>query len=234
MLSMEERLAQLERRVLSLEGRVYHAGALARAVRQVVERWPGPFTAHQIRDTVYDLQPGLRPVTEHDQVALLLCRMEKAGQVVCTERGAGPNPNIYVRAECPPSEGGKRGAKFGHRRDYESGFRGIVRVAMDELPEEWTILDLRDWVAKRLPETQVPYGSWSSTLYKLTQQEELVVVRGGRKNGAGLKVYKRGPRRIGVTGQELTELESAWKEFRAQIETEPLPDFETPLERGVA
>ncbi len=101
---------------------------------------------------------------------------------------------------------------------------------MEELPAEWTILDLRRWVAEKAPSARVPYGSWSSTLYKMTQQRELRVVRGGGR-GPALKVYARGDRRIGPTGEEIRELEAAWREFRAQIET-PDGEFMSAIKRG--
>jgi hypothetical protein len=225
-----KRLALLERRVLSLEGKVYHNGAVARAVREVVSKWPGPFTANQIREAVYELQPDLRPPRELNQVHVIVGRMEKAGEVICVTRGAGPTPNIYERASCPPARAGKSGSRLGVKAGNESGFRSIVRGALEELPAEFTVADLRAWMSKRCPEARIPYGSWSSTLYKMQKQKELIVVRNAGCS-IGLKVYGRGPRRISSTGAELRELEESWREFRAQIKI-PDAEMETPLQRG--
>jgi len=228
------RLAALERRVLSLEGRIYHNGGLSSGVRRVVGSWPGPFTAELIRRAVYELHPELKPVTEEHQVSCLLTRMEKAGEIICTSRGAGPTPNIYIRASRPPASAGRSGGKFGTRHDGESGFRGIVRQAMDDLPKAFTLIELRAWVAKHAPSAVVPDGTWSSTLYKMTQQQELVVISPQSKvdgHRRRVKVYGRGPRRIGLTGDEIGELEAAWKAFRAENPVKSAESL-TPLERG--
>ena len=228
-----EKLQNLERRIVSLEGVIHKRGGLASAVRRVVEMWPGPFTATQIRDAVYETTPDLRPVVENYQVEATVRKMEKQSLILCTMRGAGPNPNIYEINPSPPASACKSGMKWNAHRDNESGFRGIVRAALDELPAQWTIEDLRKWVGEKLPNTTIPYGSWSSTLYKMTQQEELTVVRGGgRGKGSTLKVFIRGPRQIAATGQEVRELEASWKEFRASLNIQPPPEMLSGLERA--
>jgi hypothetical protein len=226
-----KRLAELERRVLSLEGKIYHSGAMARAVREVVSKWPGPFTAMQIRDAVYELQPDLKPPRELNQVHVIVGRMEKAGQIVCTFRGAGPTPNIYKRVTCPPAKAGVAGARFGRKDGNESGFSGIMRAALEDLPMEFTIEDLKKWVGEKLPSAKIPAGTWSSTLFKMQTRRELVVLRNGGRSRLGLKVFGRGPRRISPTGDEVRQLEEAWKEFRKSVVI-PDADFKTVLQRN--
>ena len=225
-MNLEERLAELERRIVAIEGYMWKRGGLGKAVREMVDKWPGPFTAKQITAAVYEVHPELRPAKEYGQVSTIMQRLVKQQLITETFRGAGPNPNIYERNTNPPLGAGVKGMKTNTHRDNESGFRGIVRSALDELPAEWTINELRAWVALKAPDAVIPYGSWSSTLYKLTQSKELVVVRGGgRGRGSALKVYGRGPRRITPSGEELRDLEKSWQDFRATIKTEPVADM---------
>lgn len=233
--TLEERIGHLERRIVALEGKMFHSGGLGAAVRRVVAAWPGPFTSNMIRDAVYETRPELVPVTEQHQVCTIINRMEKQNLILCTQRGAGPTPNIYERVTNPPAGSTKCGAKMGQRHGNESGFRTIIRTALADLPEEFTIQDLRDWVAKHLPDAKIPYGSWTSTLYKMCAQQELRVVRGGRRSGgSGLKVYGRGPRRVAPSGEELRDLEAAWAQFRAENPAPERPgdDYLTPQQRG--
>ncbi len=137
-----KQVEELERRLVALECYVYKKGGLARAVREVISKWPGPFTADLIRTAVYELNPNLQPLTPErysHEVSSIICRLERAGQVIRTAQGTGPLPNIWIRSECPPEQAGKRGSRFGRKDEYESGFRGMVRQAMESLPEVWTI-----------------------------------------------------------------------------------------------
>lgn len=221
------RIDRLERRVLSLEGATFKRGALARAVRHVIAKWPGPFTAQQIRDAVYEFFPEVKPVEEHHQIEVLIQRMDKQGQITRTFEGRGPSANIYVfNPEVAPA---RKGNKRGCHAANESGFRNIVRRALEDLPEQWRLEDLRRWVDANLPDARIPYGSWTSTLYKLTQAGELEVR--GHRHYEGGKVYSRGPKRVMPSGAELSDLDKAWTDFRSNIKAE-LPELLPGLKRA--
>lgn len=210
-----QRIATLEERVLTLESVSHKSSARANAVNTLVAGWPGPFTAQQIHAAVNERWPELRaPI---NAIGVKLSRMEKQGIIIRTFQGRGPHANIYVRSEEPAAQAGRPGSRRGRRDAYESGIRAVIREAIDDLPAEFTQPEVRAWVAAHRPALVVPEGSYSSTLYKLTQLKELVVVRGGRRS-RGLKFYARGPVRVAPNGDEVRELETAWREFRAGIE----------------
>ena len=223
--SLEKQVADLAARLRSVEGLVMKTKALKVAMMEIIERWPGPFTLQQVRDTLYELHPDLKPIEEHHTLESKLGRLEKQGVIICTFRGQGPQPNIYRRAQHPPSDAGRRGAKMGSKRDYESGFRSVVRSALEDLTGRFTLIDLKSWVAKHAPDLRVPEGSWSSTLYKLVQLGELKVVRYAHR-GKTLKEYERTEKRVSPSGEELRDLEKAWLDFRASLGIQASPDLE--------
>lgn len=230
----EEKFARLERRVLAIEGKLFHAGHLSMAVRTAVEAQDGEFTSSQIRDVVYLRHPHLKPEEDQGQVAVVLRRLELAGQVVCVEKGRGPKPNVYLRGKGsmrPVRAGSKRGQKHGH----ESGFRSVVRAALSsgKLPDPFTVRDLRDWCAEHSPEVRVPYGTWSSTLYKLEQSGELVALqeRVPSRQFGSLKAFRVGPVRVAPSGDVPTEKEADWASLRESMGIK-LPEMLTPNERG--
>jgi len=227
--TLTEQVSLLSRRMLALEAIVMKRGGLAAVVRKVVNSWPGPFTANQIRDAVYEFFPDHKPVEEHHQVGVIIQRMERQLQIIRTFAGRGPQANIYERVLNPPKAAGHGGNKLGVHAKNESGFRNIVRAALNELPEEWRLPDLREWVGKKMPEARIPYGSWTSTLYKLTQSGELKVR--GHRHFEGGKIYSRGEKIVLPSGDELKDLELAWAEFRKQMGSVEIEEPATSLGR---
>lgn len=78
-------------------------------------------------------------------------------------------------------------------------------------------------VIGQFPCTEIPYGSWSSTLYKLQQAGELAVHTANKNTSIKRKLYGRGARRVLPTGEEMREIaaaEKAWREFRAGLKVE--------------
>jgi hypothetical protein len=224
------RIEALDARVLALEIQCRKSSGLSNAINAIVAKWPGPFTAQQIRDAIIELYPGLIRMEQRSSVEGKIGRMCKAGIAVCLFQGSGPHPSIYERAAHPPPGAGRPGARLGARHNYESGFRAMVREALPELPERFTLLDLQKWIGTRYPEARIPEGSWSSTLRKLTDLGELKVVKFGHR-GKSLKVYTRTSKRVAPSGAELTAVQDAWREFRSTIKTE-VPEFLSGLDRA--
>ena len=227
-----ERIAALEARVLSLEGAVFKTRGLTIALQEIVSRWPGPFTAAQVREVLYSRHPELKPMEATHTVEVKLAKMEKQGFIVCTFRGAGPHPNIYeVVPGWKPGDRGPKGTKRGTHHKHESGFRSIVRQALDQLPARFTLVDLKRWVKTNLPEVEIPEGSWSSTLRKLVENEELVVVKFGHR-GKTLKEYSRTEKRVAPSGDEIKVTEQAYREFRESLGIQPLPELLSTIDRA--
>ena len=224
------RIDALERRLLTLEAVWHKSSAIANGVDSIIARWPGPFTARQVHEALLAEHPELGNMIEHHKVEPKIHRMAKAGLLLVTFQGAGPHPTIYERNPNPPAAAGQPGAKRGARHDYESGFRAVVREALEVLPERFTLADLQAWVAEHKPALVVPEGSWSSTLRKLIDLEELVVVERGTR-GRTLKKYSRTEKRVAPNGDELRSLELAWKEFRAANPVAKMPDYVPSLKR---
>jgi hypothetical protein len=225
------RLAALEERVLTLEVQERKKSARANAVNTLVNAWPGPFTGRQIYAALCERWPDL--AGSETQALQRLTRMERQGLIIRTFQGRGPHPNIYVRSESPPDQAGRPGSRRGRKDAYESGLRAVIREALDTLPAEFTLPDVRAWVATHRPLLDPPQSSFSSTLYRLTGLGELRVVRGGRKSKS-LKFYARGAKRVAPNGDEIRELEASWREFRATVAThvpEILPHTERHPER---
>lgn len=224
-----QRLAALEGRVAVLEATTYKRAGVQTTVDRLVENWPGPFTSQQILDALKEVRPDLAEAGKH-AAGQRLYKLEKMGRITRTHQGCGRVATIWERSPAAPNP------KVGKKTDYESGFRSIVRTAMasSELPEEFTLADIQAWMARNLPNTKVPYGSWSSTLYKLQQRQELVVHKPAHT--VPLKVYKRGPRVVTPTGDELRELEVSWAAFKEQLLREGKSlvagDFQSPREVG--
>lgn len=212
------RLDELERRINSLEAVTYKRGVLARAIWSVIEKWPGPFTGQQIRKAVQEFHPGALPAKDYSQVENYIGKLEKQSRVIRIQQGKGRNGSVFTKASSPPSGAGKTGSKLNSRRSYESGFRALVRCALGDLPKQFTLYDLRRWFAENKPGVQIPSGSWSSTLYKLQQRDELIVVK--NSHSVKHKVYARGPVRIGPSGDEMKQLEKNWEDFKVEMERE--------------
>lgn len=203
---------QLERRVQTLEAATRKRSALGNAVRATIDKWPGPFTARLLCEALRQYHPEALPARDTYQVQRLLQRLERSGWLTRTSQGRGAHASVYERTamQAPP--------RLGRRRAYESGFRALVRRALDELPKEFGLAELKAWVAAHAPQVRIPEGSWSSQLWKMEQAGELAVAHpAGRLDR---KLYTRGRVRIGPNGQERTELETAWSEFREQMERE--------------
>jgi hypothetical protein len=216
---LEQRLADLERRVNSLEAVTYKRGVLSRAIRAVIDKFPGPFSARQIRQAVHEYFPQALPPKDYFQVEVHLRKLEKRGIILCLEKGYGSRATIYERAKAIPPGAGKPGNNnLNTHHSYESGIRSVIRSALDELPEAFTLADVRRYVEQRLPAAKIPQGSWSSTLYKLTQRGELEVVR--QHHSHSRRTYKRGPVRVQPSGDVMRETEAAWAEFRRVMEAE--------------
>jgi hypothetical protein len=200
----------------------------------LVRAWPGPFNAMQV------LEAMLAKTSFRTTIATILqslYRLERKGVILRTHQGRGRVGNIWELAVKQPDELAKRRNR---QADYESGFRHIVRAALadDAFPKEFTLADLKGWMAIHMPHVQVPYGSWSSTLYKLQQAGELRVVKAAHT--VPLKVYGRGERVVMPSGEELDGIEKAWLQFKEEFpRTEPgaTQDWSQPgsiLERGAA
>lgn len=209
------RIDQLERRVQTLEASTYKRSVLADALRALIAKWPGPFTAQLLRQALKQYYPDVLPAEDHYQVEQNLRRLERRGAILRVNQGEGALPNLYEKAA--PAAAAAR--KNGGRRDaYESGFRGLVRRALADLPVEFGLADLQAWVKQHAPHVAIPAGTWSSNLYKMQQAGELDVAKNAQR--VSRKLYTRGRVRVGLDGQERSELETAWGEFRAQMERE--------------
>jgi hypothetical protein len=214
-------VAALRGRVLKLEECVFKRHRLSLVIKELVERWPGPFTAQQIRQAIRERHPDALEPNDNYRVEAKLRWMEKAGFIVCTHRGNGRLGSIYERAANGPALR-FHGNKMNVKHSYESGFRHIVRTALNDLPAEFRLDDLRKWMAEHMPEADIPYGSWASTLYKLQEADELVVVKRSHYNCG--KVYARGPKRVAPDGDEIRALEASWQEFRKTVKAE-IPNY---------
>lgn len=220
-----EHCADLQRRVAALEEMVFRTHRARKIILQTIEAWPGPFTAQQIETAIKEFHPevfsGLKPYAVTNQIT----RLEKTSAVVRENTGRGQIATIF-RTVGKIAEASRPGPKYGRRANYESGFRNIVRSALRDLPEPFMLQDLRDWMKQNLPGVEIPYGSWSSTLYKLQQQGELVcLARKGKNTSCNRKIYGRGPVRVTPTGDEMKEMEQAWREFRDGMKIE-VPELE--------
>jgi len=211
-MTIEDRLSALEGRVRALEGVIYKRGGVGAAVKRLVEQWPGPFTFQQIHEAVIK-QKGLEDVLL-PPVQQRLYKMEQ-GFIIRTHQGTGCVSNIFERCHRPNDPSSNR---TNRKTDYESGFRHIIRSALasEDLPEVFGLEDIQKWMAIHMPAVQVPYGSWSSTLYKLQERGELIVV--AQKHTTKLKRYRRGEKVIQASGEEMAELEKAWSDFRKTLD----------------
>ncbi len=213
----EVRLSELEERVRRLEAMTFKRQGLTAALLGMVRAWPGPFNAMQVLETMHEKTPFGANISS---VLQSLYKLERKGLIIRTHQGRGRVGNIWELTARPPDP---LAARRNRQADYESGFRHIVRGALADaqFPKEFTLADLRNWMATNLPNVRVPYGSWSSTLYKLQQAGELVVLK--KAHTVPLKVYGRGERVVMPTGEELTGLERAWKEFKENFTVEVPP-----------
>jgi hypothetical protein len=212
-MNLEERVAALEGRLRSVEAVMFKRGGVSGMVGRLVRDWPGPFTFQQVHEAVCK-QPGMEDA-KLSQCQQRLYKMEKQGLIIRTHQGRGSVANIFERAAHAPQDVSRR---VNRRHDYESGFRHIVRSAMasEDLPEEFTLADVQRWMAAHMPEVKIPYGSWSSTLYKLQGQGEIVVAK--QRHTTRLKVYRRGERVVMPSGEEMAELEKSWTDFKKKFE----------------
>lgn len=234
---LELEIAELRRRVHALEEQVFRKHAARRAVEKIVEAWPGPFTIQQIEAALKHSDPAVAAEMKTYAVPQLVGRWEKAGIVQRVHAGQGSVGSVFalVGSFQPGVRPGKR---YGRTAKYETGFRSIVRQALADadFPPRFTLDDLRAWMKEKLPFTEIPYGSWSSTLYKLQQQGELVVVENRNKHcSVNRKVYARGKVQVLPTGEEkqaMADAEKAWREFRqtmnVAVETHPLDEIVKP------
>ena len=227
----QARIAELEKRILALEANVFKTRGLTIALHTIIHRWPGPFTAQQVREVLYERYPEFARMENHSTVETKIHRMVKQNLVTITQQGLGPHPTIYeITGDWQPGVKAARGQKRGGRHDYETGFRSVVRHALDHLPAHFKLTDLKAWVAANLPDLRVPDGSWSSTLHKLVETEELTVVKYPHR-GKTLKEYARTAKRVAPSGEQLNQLQQAYREFRNGLQLEPLPDFLAGIER---
>lgn len=224
-----KRIAALESEVLSLKAMVFKTSALRQAVERIIALWPGPFTARQISEVMRERHPELAATMNHFTLETKIATLAKSGFLIRTFQGRGPQPSIYEVNPTPPESAGRKGNKRNNHHDYESGFRAVVRLALDDLPRHFKLTDLQAWVKEHKPDLNVPQGSWSSTLYKLCEQGELEVVKFAHR-GKTLKEYTRTEKRIAPSGAEMGELEQAYAEFRKGVDT-TIPDQLTALER---
>jgi hypothetical protein len=230
------KVQDLEARLSHLEGVTYKRAGLGTAIKRLISSWPGPFTAQQLWTALGEVRPDLINGYKEGSMTVVLLKLEKQGIVLRIHNGCGQVATIWEKAARTEAGAGNPGGKLGRRHDYESGFRSIVRaaIASPELPEQFTLGDIRAWVSKHMPNTQIPYGSWSSTLYKLQQHNELLVVKAAHT--VPRKVYRRGQVVVNASGEELAETERAWSEFKRSLQrdgkTLTAPEIESALERG--
>jgi hypothetical protein len=224
-----EHCAELLRRVGALEEMVFRKHAVRKTVLRIIASWPGPFTPQQIFDAVKVFAPDQAAGMKQHAIDGTLRQLERDGVLDRSVEGNGRNASVFEVIGDVPDGCGRPGPKYGRKATYESGFRNILRAALAELPKEFRLDDLKKWLVEKMPSAQIPYGSLSSTLYKLEQSNELVVVK--RAHYLRGKIYTRGPKHVTPTGEEMRELEQAWQEFRSGMKIET-PEIETSLERG--
>lgn len=208
----EQELAELRRRILALEEMVFRRHRVALVVKDVVTKWPGAFSAQQIDAAIAEFHPALHAEMKGYAVEQQLKRMQRDRKLRIIHHAAGQNPNIYERTEHFEAAVSRR---FNKHHDYESGLRSIVRQALKELPEEFTLDDVRAWKEKHYPDVNIPHGSWSSTLYKLEQAGELDVVKKAAR--VSRKIYTRGAKQVLPDWSLLSDLKTAWADFRSQM-----------------
>ncbi len=226
-----EHCADLLRRMAALEEQVFRKHSARNAIFRVIDAWPGPFTPQQILKALLEFEPEVAAGLKQFAVDQQIKKLERDGVVSRTVQGNGRNAAVFEVVGEMPKTCGRPGPKYGRRASYESGARNIIRTALNDLPEEFNLDDFKAWCEKKIPDVQIPYGSLSSTLYKLEQSEELVCSR--RRHYLRGKYWKRGPKRVMPSGDEIKELEKAWQEFRSGMNVET-PERLTPLERGEA
>ena len=224
-----EHCAELQRRVAALEEMVFRTHRSRNAILKLLAEWPGPFTVQQIESALKEREPEISAGLKPYAIASTIARLEKSGTVSRITNGTGCVASIFQVIGQIPKAGGRPGRQFNRKADYESGFRNIVRTALADLPPVFTLDDLRKWVTANLPDVQIPYGSWSSTLYKLQQHGELDVVKMSHRLRG--KVYARGSRRVAPSGDEVKALEQSWQNFRAGIIVPQEEQYLPPLQR---
>ena len=209
---------ELKRRVSALEEMLFRTHRIRKAIDHVVNNWPGPFTVQEIEKAIREFHAEVWREMKPYAVSNAVRALEKTGVVIRLNDGKGCNSAMFQRTRDVPDITKRPGKPFNRQAPYESGFRAIVRKAIDDLPSEFTLADLRAWMDKNMPTARIPYGSWSSTLYKLTQSQELICTKGRGSNcSAKRKAWTRGPMRVAPSGEELRDIESAWSEFRKSM-----------------
>src|SRR6266567_1325142 len=199
--SIEARFAELEERIRKLEAVTYKQQGITAALRGLVGVWPGQFNAMQMHAAMHErtqFKPSMATLMQ------AIYKLEKKEVITRVHQGRGRVGNIWERRTAAAPD--ERAARMNRQHSYESGFRHIVRSALADpaFPKEFTLADVQTWMATNLPNTQVPYGSWSSTLYKLQQQGELIVVKPAHTTPR--KVYARGERVVMPSGDELRDM----------------------------
>jgi hypothetical protein len=213
----EVRIQELERRVAALEEALFRTHKARKAIESIIKKWPGDFSIQQIESALKEFFPDVARTIKPYGVDTRVRALVKAGALLKVTDGTGCVASIYrLIGEVPNMV--KPGRKYNRQAEYESGFRNIVRTALRDLPEQFNLADLRKWMADNIPDVKIPYGSISSTLYKLQQQDELVVVK--KAHTVPLKIYARGSRVVMPSGEEAKAMELAWETFKKEMEQE--------------
>jgi len=214
---LAQELHELRRRVAALEEFIFRTKRAKNCILGIIEKWPGPFTIQQIDQAIREFNPQVAAELKPYAVANKVHQLERDGDVVRTINGSCCVASVFELIGEPRK--GRPGREYNRKAQYESGFRSIVRSALDDLPDQFTLADLRAWMAQHMPDgPRIPYGSWSSTLYKLQQNQELICVKGKGSNcSTERKIFTKGPKRVGASGEELRDIEASYAEFRKSM-----------------
>lgn len=206
------RLAALEARVAAIEVWLHHGAGITRAIRRAAAVWPGPFSARDI----YEIVRRGRIAVTFAGVSQHLQRLAKRGGLEIIRPGAGRVPTLYEHlAGMDHGAGCPRGTHHANT----SGLICGLRRALPELPEQFSLDDVRTWMDAHWPGKKP--ANLGGYLAALRASGDIEVTRPrGHGPGAVCQLY-RATNRNAPNGERLTAHETAWRAFRSTLKIEP-------------